>query len=152
MDESRLTSSNPLQTVSDSETWNNTNLDVPNGSTYCSEPAAMTDVTNPRHMTSLSFENASSSSKPNSTPPSGLPNATDTPAAAAAASSLRFWAAHFVRAGQDKATRQPSYLHSVGIDETRGKEGMPSSTLRGRAGLPFPTKARKRPRVRGRRP
>lgn len=54
----------------------------------------MTLVTKPRHMTSLSPLNAkvSSSSKPKSTPPRGLPNATDTPAAAAAARSLRFWA------------------------------------------------------------
>lgn len=69
----------------------------------------MTDITNPLHITSVSFEKVSSSrsyvlvmgdgylihfvpSRPNKTPPKGLPNATDTPAAAAAANILRFWA------------------------------------------------------------
>ncbi len=85
----KRTSSNARHVDADSDTWNSTSFDVPKGSMYCSDTAAMTDVTKPRHMTSLSFENVSSSSRPKSTPPRGLPKATDTPAAAAAASSLR---------------------------------------------------------------
>src|SRR5882762_5947637 len=56
-----LTSSNPLHLSLILVTWNSTNLAVPNGSTYCKDIAAMTEVTNPRHITSLSFENVSSS-------------------------------------------------------------------------------------------
>jgi hypothetical protein len=52
-------------------------------------PEAITDVTNAVHM-SRSLENRSSSSKPNKTPPRGLPKATDTPAAAAADRTRRF--------------------------------------------------------------
>jgi hypothetical protein len=43
------------------QTWNKTSLEVLNGSTYCSATAAMTEVTNPRHITSKSPPNASSS-------------------------------------------------------------------------------------------
>jgi len=52
---------------------------------YCNETAAITDVTKARHITSVSLAKVSNSSKPNSTPPKGLPNATEMPAAAAAA-------------------------------------------------------------------
>ena len=109
------TSSNARHVVADSDTWNSTSFDVPNGSIYCSDTAAITDVTKPRHMTSLSFENVSSSSSPNSTPPSGLPKATDTPAAAAAASSLRLRAEQRGISNRHRVTRVWAHLRSAGI-------------------------------------
>ena len=44
-------------------TWKRTNLAVPKGLTHCRETAAISEATNPRHMTSDSFENVSSSKK-----------------------------------------------------------------------------------------
>jgi len=99
-------------------TWNKTSFAVPKGLTHCRATAAMADATKPFHMTSSSFENVSNSgskslcsvfhnrwacspSRPKSTPPKGLPNATDTPAAAAAASILRFRATNEVQTAKN---------------------------------------------------
>ena len=68
-------------------------MEVPKGSMYCKDMAAIAEVTKPLHITSDSLlkENVSNSSRPKRTPPMGEPNATDTPAEAAAARSFRFW-------------------------------------------------------------
>ena len=87
-----LTSSNARQVSLTLFTWKRTSFEVPKGLIYCKETAATAEVTNPRQMTSESLAKVSSSSRPNSTPPKGLPKATLIPAAAAEASNLRFCA------------------------------------------------------------
>jgi hypothetical protein len=72
-------------------TWKRTSLPVAKTSVHCSVTAASTAHTKARHMT-WAREKRSSSSSPKSTPPRGDPNATATPADAAADKMRRFWA------------------------------------------------------------
>lgn len=134
-------------------TWNKTSFAVPKGLTHCKATAAMADATNPFHITSSSFENVSNSgsrplcsvfhnkwicspSRPKSTPPKGLPNATDTPAAAAAASILRFRAINKIGKSRQQKNEIVTFIVFELPEKPRDAKGQTTGNMYERTLIP----------------